>query len=335
MPLLERVFGQYGIPVAIGRRVPFTHTTIGRALAALARCAWLAGRLGCGAAQRTCARRAWPPTPEVVDGLELDVRREAVGTAEEARGRLGWALAEIDSLRAASAPSVELAWQARRLFAAPSPGRAPQLSRGRGARRHRPGDAAASARRARRAGRASRRRGADRAARGARGRAARRLPPRRGADRRSARDQGPAVPGRVRVRTPGGPVPAAGDARAVPRRRAPVGAGRRVRAGAALERGSRSTASATCSTRVSRGPPSSSFSATGAPTRRATSSCPRRSLPTSPTCSSRGGRTGASDGCSPTSSGSPRRRPRRASSRGPRPRRARRRPASRRCRRRC
>ena len=128
-PLFERVFVQYGIPVGLGRRVRFTHTTIGRALAALARCAWLPGA---SASELLTYLRApgVAAHPEVVDGLELDVRREAVGTAEDARGRLGWALGEIDSLRSASAPPVELAWQARRLFAAPHRGGTPQLSPG-------------------------------------------------------------------------------------------------------------------------------------------------------------------------------------------------------------
>ena len=128
-PLFERVFVQYGIPVGLGRRVPFAHTALGRALLALARCAWLPGA---SASELLTYLRApgVAAHPEVVDGLELDVRREAVGTAEDARGRLGWALGEIDSLRSASAPSDELAWQARRLFAAPHRGGTPQLSAG-------------------------------------------------------------------------------------------------------------------------------------------------------------------------------------------------------------
>jgi ATP-dependent helicase/DNAse subunit B len=128
-PLLQRVFAQYGIPVVLGRRVPFTHTPLGRALLALARCAWLAD----APADALLSYLRAPGVaahPEVVDGLELEVRQLAVGTAEEARGGLGWALAEIDSLRAATAPSDELAWQARRLFAAPHRAGAAQLSAG-------------------------------------------------------------------------------------------------------------------------------------------------------------------------------------------------------------
>ena len=128
-PLLERVFGQYGIPVALGRRVPFANTTFGRGLVALARCAWLAA----APAEALLSYLRSPGVAahaEVVDGLELVVRQEVVGTAEEARGKLGWTLAEIDSLRGAGVPSDALAWQARRLFAAPHRAGAAQLSSG-------------------------------------------------------------------------------------------------------------------------------------------------------------------------------------------------------------
>ncbi len=128
-PLFERVFHQYGIPVGLGQRVPLTHTTLGRALLALARCAWVPGA---SASELLTYLRApgVAAHPEVVDALELEVRREALATAEEARERLGWTLGEIDSLRAAGAPTEELAWQARRLFAAPHRGGAAQLSAG-------------------------------------------------------------------------------------------------------------------------------------------------------------------------------------------------------------
>ena len=128
-PLLERVFGQYGIPVALGRRVSFAHTTLGRGLVALARCAWLAD----ASAEALLSYLRSPGVAahaEVVDGLELVVRQEVVGTVEEARGKLGWTLAEIDSLRGAGVPSDELAWQARRLFTAPHRSGAAQLSSG-------------------------------------------------------------------------------------------------------------------------------------------------------------------------------------------------------------
>jgi ATP-dependent helicase/DNAse subunit B len=128
-PLFERVFAGYGIAVARPRRVPFAHTVLGRALLALVRCAWLADApaetlvsylRGPGVAAR----------PELVDRLELEVRRSVVRSAEEARERLGWTLGEIDALRVASAPARELAWQARRLFAAPHRGGAPRLGSG-------------------------------------------------------------------------------------------------------------------------------------------------------------------------------------------------------------
>ncbi len=126
-PLLERVFRQYGIPVTIGRQLAFAHTTLGRGLLALARCAWVADAPA-EALLRYLRSPGVAAQPEVIDGLELVVRQEVVGTAEEARRRLGWTLGEIDSLRAATAPAHELAWQARRLFAAPHRGGAAQLS---------------------------------------------------------------------------------------------------------------------------------------------------------------------------------------------------------------
>jgi ATP-dependent helicase/DNAse subunit B len=125
--LFERVFAQYGIAVAVGRRLPFGHAPLGRALVALARCAWLAD----APASELIAYLRSPGVaahPEVVDGLELRVRQEVVGTAEEARARLGWALGEIDSLRESGTPADALAWQARRLFAAPHRHEAPALS---------------------------------------------------------------------------------------------------------------------------------------------------------------------------------------------------------------
>ena len=207
--------------------MPFAHTVLGRALVALARCA-------CCRARRAEALLSVPAhagrgsrTPEVVDGLELDVRREAVGTADEARGAAR-VDARGDRLAAGrpSVPSDALAWQARRLFAAPHrAGARPRCSSGEEL------DATALATLLRAL--------AELGELGERPSGAelielleeleveqrRRLPARRGADRRAARDPRPAVPGGVRVRASGGRVPAAGDARAVPHRRAPVGAG--------------------------------------------------------------------------------------------------------------
>ncbi len=56
---------------------------------------------------------------DALDALQATVRRRALRTAEQARAASGLMLGEIDSLRAAGDPGVELARQARRLLAAP------------------------------------------------------------------------------------------------------------------------------------------------------------------------------------------------------------------------
>jgi ATP-dependent helicase/DNAse subunit B len=85
-PVLERVLDQYGIAVALERKVAFGDTALGRGLMALARCAWspsaTAGDLV--AYLRTPGR---VDRPEVVDSLERDTRREGLRTAAQALGR--------------------------------------------------------------------------------------------------------------------------------------------------------------------------------------------------------------------------------------------------------
>ena len=127
-PLVERVFGQYGIPVAVDRRLAFRHTTLGRSLLALARCALLddgPGRVG--DLLEYLRSPASPESPETVDRLESDVRRKSLKTMAAARARLGSELPEIDALHVAEDPAAELAAQARRLLATPYEGRAPVL----------------------------------------------------------------------------------------------------------------------------------------------------------------------------------------------------------------
>ena len=126
--LVERVFGQYGIPVAVDRRLAFRHTTLGRSLLALARCALLddgPGRVG--DLLEYLRSPASPEPPETVDRLESDVRRKSLKTMAAARARLGSELPEIDALHVAEDPAAELAAQARRLLATPYEGRAPVL----------------------------------------------------------------------------------------------------------------------------------------------------------------------------------------------------------------
>ncbi len=129
VPVVSRVFEQYGIALAGGHELPFAHAALGRGLLGLARCAFLGE--GESRSEDLLAYLRCPGVldrPEVADGLEAQLRREGVRTASAARERLGWTLGEIDARRAAEDPASELARQARRLFAAPYRGGAPALS---------------------------------------------------------------------------------------------------------------------------------------------------------------------------------------------------------------
>jgi len=111
--------------------VPFTHTTLGRSVRSLARCALLDD--GVAAADDLLDYLRTPgllERVEVADALEAEVRREGLRTAAQARERLGWRLEEIDALREAAAPAAELGRQARRLFALPHRGSAAMLEPG-------------------------------------------------------------------------------------------------------------------------------------------------------------------------------------------------------------
>jgi ATP-dependent helicase/DNAse subunit B len=117
-PVLERVFDQYGIAVALERNVPFGHTALGRGLLALAHCAWSAH----ASADDLMAYLRTPgrvDRPEVVDGLEREVRRDGLRAIAQARERLGWKMEEIGELAGAGDPGGALAAEARRLFASP------------------------------------------------------------------------------------------------------------------------------------------------------------------------------------------------------------------------
>jgi ATP-dependent helicase/DNAse subunit B len=130
-PVLERVFSDYGIAVAYDRSVPFGYTALGRGVLGLARCALLDEQRA--RAEDLLDYLRCPgllERPEVADRLEFECSREAVRGAAQARARLGWALEEIDSLRAADAPAPELARHARRLLAAPHRGEASLLDPG-------------------------------------------------------------------------------------------------------------------------------------------------------------------------------------------------------------
>jgi ATP-dependent helicase/nuclease subunit B len=129
--LLEQVFGAYGIPYSIDRSLPLGHTSLGRGLLALVRCALLEG-----SAEDLLAWLRTPgklEQPILADRLEATVRREGATTALAARmlwEQDRWPLDELDRLRdARGAPALvaELHRQLQRLFVAPHRRRAPIL----------------------------------------------------------------------------------------------------------------------------------------------------------------------------------------------------------------
>ena len=131
--LLEQVFGAYGIPFSIDRRVPLGHTALGRGLLALVRCATSPDA---GAADLL----AWLRTPGLLrqsglaDRLEARLRREGAHTAAQARAAWEsehWKLDDLDRLAGARRPAdflAELERQLERLFAGPYRRRAAVLS---------------------------------------------------------------------------------------------------------------------------------------------------------------------------------------------------------------
>jgi hypothetical protein len=124
--LLERVLGGCGVRLAGRQQVAFAHTTLGRGLLALARCS-LTEDADPGELLTWLRTPGMTRSPEVLDRLELELRRELVRSVPEARARLGWALREIDAIGAAADPGAELVRQARRLLALPVRGSAPLL----------------------------------------------------------------------------------------------------------------------------------------------------------------------------------------------------------------
>ena len=122
-PLVQHVFGAYGIPHSVDRRVPLAHTALGRGLLALLRCA--SGHGGASdllAYLRTSGRLR---NPSLADRLEVAVRRAgargAIEAAEIFEQLAGWPLDEIERLRAATPRDIPklLASIAEARFAAP------------------------------------------------------------------------------------------------------------------------------------------------------------------------------------------------------------------------
>jgi ATP-dependent helicase/DNAse subunit B len=121
--LLEQVFGAYGIPYSLDRKLRFGHTGLGRGLLALIRAAGSSGT-----ADDLLAYLRTPGllrVPGFADSLEADVRRSGAHRASEARERWErdrWPLDEVDRLaraRDTGAFVSELETRLAALFAAP------------------------------------------------------------------------------------------------------------------------------------------------------------------------------------------------------------------------
>ncbi len=123
--LLERSLERYGVPAWSRRVVPFGHTSLGRGLLALARCALLPE----APASDLLAYLRLPGVaePKLVDELEAELGRRGLARLGDARARFPQDLPELDALRAAPDPAAELAHQARRLLERPWLRQAPQL----------------------------------------------------------------------------------------------------------------------------------------------------------------------------------------------------------------
>ena len=130
--LVEQVFGAYGIPYSIDRRVPFGHTAIGRGLLALIRAASPGG-----SADDLLAYLRAPGLlrqPGFADDLEKRAREAGAESAAEARalweGAGRFPLDVLDRVRDAASPAELAAVLSRvlaRLFAAPHRRRAAVL----------------------------------------------------------------------------------------------------------------------------------------------------------------------------------------------------------------
>jgi RecB family exonuclease/superfamily I DNA/RNA helicase len=127
-PLLGRVFAQYGIRLTAPADAPFGHTPLGRAVLGAARCALSAAVATPGDLLDYLRAPGLLERPEVADTLEADVRTGALTTFEQARRALRRPLPELDAVRVAADPLVELCELGRRLFAAPHAGGAAVLT---------------------------------------------------------------------------------------------------------------------------------------------------------------------------------------------------------------
>ena len=115
--LVQQVFGAYGVPFSLERRVPLAHTALGRGVLALLRCTRPSGEpADLVAYLRTPGLLEYP---RLADRLEADIRKEGAQTLAAARSlwerRRAWRLDEIDRLRRARAGEPLLAELDRQL----------------------------------------------------------------------------------------------------------------------------------------------------------------------------------------------------------------------------
>jgi ATP-dependent helicase/DNAse subunit B len=122
--LIESVFDQYAIPLAIDREASFGESALGRALIALVRCALLPELASAQDVLQYLRSPGVLERLEKADALEAAIRRDSVHGAADALRRLGFELEEIRVLRDAPDPVAELERQGRMLLAAPFSGQA-------------------------------------------------------------------------------------------------------------------------------------------------------------------------------------------------------------------
>ncbi len=129
--LVGEVFRAHGVPFALERRVPFTHTALGRALVGLLAAAFPVGEdTGAGDLLAWLRAPGVLARPELADDLERRVRRVGASTAAQARALWEadhWPLETLDRLGAAAqrGPAAlvdRVADELERLSCPPGPG---------------------------------------------------------------------------------------------------------------------------------------------------------------------------------------------------------------------
>jgi ATP-dependent helicase/DNAse subunit B len=132
--LLEQVFGAYGIPFSLDRRVRLGHTGLGRGLIALVRCAALPQEASADDLLAWLRTPGLLDKPGLADRLESRVRRDGAHSAEQARAiweSEHWPLDDLDRLQRARPDPLafltELGRRLEKLFGGPYERRAKVL----------------------------------------------------------------------------------------------------------------------------------------------------------------------------------------------------------------